>query len=233
MSTVADLWEVQCTDLAIERLQRRLQEIEQQLGETEELRAARQRLRDCEDELQKWRERQRALEVQARDLEHHIRSAEQELLRHGSGNPRELEAMEANVASLKRRRGKLDDQILEAMIESERCQQELERHQAELRRIEEAWQVEQTALASEREAKTAQLQKLAAQLKHRWAAISLEDRELYRNLRSRKAGHALALVQQNTCQLCGMGLPTGVVQQARAQQRVFCPTCGRLLYSEP
>ncbi|MCS6842721.1 MAG: C4-type zinc ribbon domain-containing protein [Caldilineales bacterium] len=236
MSTVADLWALQVTDTAVESLRRHLADLQRQIGETEELRAARAALAQAEAELARWSGRLRALEMESRDLARRIQAEEQDLLSGRVRNPKELANMEAHVASLRRHRAAVEDQVLEAMVETERCQAAAQQARAHLKAVEEAWQAQQEALARDRERSTAELQSLTARLQGLWAAISPADRELYRSLRSRKGGRAVVLLLRDTCQGCGMTLPTGVIQQVRAAEeggsRVFCPTCGRLLHHQ-
>ncbi len=56
MSTIADLWALQTTDLAIEAIRTRLAGLEKQKGESPELLAARQALAEAEREVASWRE---------------------------------------------------------------------------------------------------------------------------------------------------------------------------------
>lgn len=229
--TSAELWALQITDLAVEALRQRLKEIDQQLGETAELLAARQAAAEAAAELERWQGQQRAIETQVRDLTDHIRSAEQQLMSGRVRNPKELEGMQANVASLERRRSALEDEILEAMLEIDRCREQARTADASLAQIAAAWQAEQARLSGERRDRLAEAQKLAARLKQQWEAANPADRDVYKDLRGRKSGRALSLVERNACQTCGVGLPTSLVQQVRAgEQHVFCPTCGRLLH---
>lgn len=236
MSTVADLWAVQVTDLAIESLRRHLADVQRQIGETEELQAARAALAQAEAELARWSGRLRAAEAESRDLARRIQAEEQDLLSGRVRNPKELANMEAHVASLRRHRAAVEDQVLEAMVETERCQAAVQEARAHLAAVEAAWRAQQEALARDRDRSTAELQSLTARLQHLWTSVAPADRELYRSLRSRKGGRALALLQGDTCQGCGMTLPTGIIQQVRAAEqggpRVFCPTCGRLLHAQ-
>lgn len=232
MSTVAELWMLQVTDLAVETHRRRLADLEQQLAAPAELLDARQAAAAAEAELTSWRSKQRTIETQVRDLAQHIQAAEKQLMSGRVRNPKELEGMEANLNSLKRRRAGLEDEILEIMLEIDRQRTGLETQRSHLAGLEQAWQTQQAALIQERDRQTAELHSLSAQLARQWAAISPADQELYRSLRQRKAGLALSLMQRGTCRACGVSLPTSAVQHVQAEnQRVFCPTCGRLLHS--
>ena len=69
-------------------------------------------------------------------------------------------------------------------------------------------------------------------MNQQWASLSPEDQQLYRDLRSRKGGRALAEERNGTCQACGISLPTGIVQSVRNDEvHSFCPSCGRLLHA--
>ena len=132
MSTVADLWALQTTDLAVEAIRSRLAGQEKQKGESPELLAARQTAAEAEGELASWREKQRGLDGQMHELSDRIRTAERELMSGRVKNPKELEGMQANVTALKRRRSGLGDEDLEAMLEIERLQAEADARLAAL-----------------------------------------------------------------------------------------------------
>lgn len=233
MSTIADLWALQTTDLAIEAIRARLAGLEKQKGESPDLLAARQALAEAEHEVASWREKQRGLDGQMRELSDRIRTAERELMSGRVKNPKELEGMEANVLALKRRRSGFGDEDLEAMLEIERLQVEVSTRRATLEAEEARWQADQARLAGELNRSVAELKTLAARLNHQWEAVPPQDRELYRNLRQRKGGRALALERDSTCTACGVTLPTGMVQAVHNEEaRVFCPSCGRLLHEQ-
>ncbi len=236
MSTVADLWAVQMTDLSAEAIRQRLAELEKQLVEPHDLKTTRTEVAEATAELARWRDQQRALDTEIRDLVQRIQSAERDLMSGRVRIPKELAAMEANVEALRRHQTALEDQLLEALLEVERWQGALGQRQAQLAEQESAWRAAQEAVFQERERSTAELKSLGARLQRQWASLSSVDQELYRTLRTRKRGRALALLRGDACGGCGMVLATGIIQQARNAeqdgQRVFCPSCGRLLHSQ-
>jgi predicted nucleic acid-binding Zn-ribbon protein len=148
-------------------------------------------------------------------------------------NHKELEGMEANVTALKRRRSGLEDEDLEAMLEIERCQAQADAARATLAEEEARWQASQAKLTDELNRSVAELKTLAARLNHQWEAVPATDREFYRSLRQRKGGRALALERNGECTACGVALPTGMVQAVHGNdQRILCPSCGRLLHAQ-
>ncbi len=230
MSTVAELWALQTTDLAVEAARQRLTELEKQLGERAELKAARAAVAEAQTELERCRTVQRQRDQQVKDLAAQVRAAERDLMSGRVRNPRELESMEANVAALRRRRSTLEGEALEAMLEVEQWEAELAARQDLQASAETAHQARQAAIRREAGQRLAELKTLSARLSQQWEATPPPDRDLYKNLRSRKGGKAVAREQGSACQACGLMLPTGVAQAVRAGgQRVFCPGCGRLL----
>ncbi len=230
MSSVTDLWALQTTDLALDGVKQRLAELEKQLGDDAELQAARAAAAEADAELERHRAAQRELDRQIKDLSNHIRAAEREMMSGRVRNPRELEGMEANVAALQRRRSALEDEALAAMLEIELWQPEAEARQAQRAAAEAARAARQDAIKREAAQKIAEYKALAARRGQQWEAIAPADRELYKNLRSRKGGRALAQVHSSACQACGLMLPTGVVQAVHnGRDNVLCPGCGRLL----
>lgn len=230
MSNVSDLWTVQQTDLAVEAIRRRLKELEHQRAETAAIKTARAAFAAANAELVHWRTTRRDLEIQARELSGKIDAAEKDLLSGRVRNPKELEGMHANVGSLKRRLSAVEDQELEAMVQTEQWQTDTDARKSELAALEADWQATQQANAAEVSAKLVELKRLAASMNQQWASLSPEDQHLYRDLRARKGGRALAEERNGTCQACGISLPTGIVQSVRNDEvHSFCPSCGRLL----
>lgn len=186
MSNVSDMWVLQQTDLAVEAIRRRLKELEHQRGETPALKAAREAYRAANAELVHWRTTRRDLEIQARELSAKIEAADRDLMSGRVRNPKELEGMNANVASMKKRLSAIEDQVLDAMVQNDQWQVDSDARKSELDAAEADWQAMQAANAAEVTAKLADLKRLASQMNQQWASLSPEDQQLYRDLRSRK-----------------------------------------------
>lgn len=230
MSTVADLWAVQNTELALDAIRQRLIDLQQQLAEPEALKAARQALADADAALAQSRSRQRELDHQLAQAREHINASEHELMSGRVRNTRELEGMQANVESLQRRRGVLEEETLVALSEGETLQQRQAILHAEVEQAEQAHNSRQARIKHEAARKIAEMKTLNTKLQQQWRGINDADKQTYKSLRIRKGGRALAEEQNGACLACGIMLPTGVVQAVRhATQHVTCPGCGRLL----
>lgn len=230
MSTVADLWALQTTDLAVEAIRQRLAELEKQLGESADLKAARAAAAEAQAELERCRAGQQQLDQQIKSLATQIRAAERDLLSGRVRNPRELESMEANVIALRRRHSALEADALALMLEVDRWEAEAAARQSRQAGAEAAQLARQGAIKREAGQRLAELKVLSTRFSQQWEATAPQDRNVYKNLRSRKGGKAVAREQGGACQACGLMLPTGAVQAVHVgDQRVTCPGCGRLL----
>ena len=227
------LYRLQTIDLEIGHGQRRLGEVEAGLGESEELRQARRAVQKAEDELSRWRTTLRDLELEARSLTAKITSAEERLYSGRVTNPKELANLQDEVSYLKRRRGELEDRQLEAMVEVEEYEAEVDSKKASLARIGAEWGQTQKRLTEERSELEERLTHLEGERVKMEGMIGPEDLTLYEELRSRKGGQAMALLKGGVCQACRVTLPTSQVQQVRSGDSLsFCSSCQRILCAE-
>lgn len=227
------LYRLQTIDLEIGNGKCRLEEVQAGLGESDELRQARNALQRAEDELNHWRTTLRDLELETRSLTAKITSVEERLYSGRVTNPKELANLQDEVSYLKRRKGELEDRQLEAMVEVEEHEAEVDGKKASLAQIYAEWSHTQERLTEERselEARLAYLEKERVELGR---TIGAEDLALYGELCGRRGGRAVALLKGEVCQACRVTLPTSQVQQARSGNSLsFCSSCQRILYAE-
>jgi len=227
------LYRLQTVDLEIGHGKRRLEEVEAGLGESQELRQARRALQKAEDELNRWRTTLRDLELEARSLATKIASVEERLYSGRVSNPKELANLQNEVSYLKRKRGELEDSQLEAMVEVEEHEAEVDSQKASLARIWAEWTEAQKQLTEERGELEERLAYLKRERVESEKTIRAEDLALYEELCSRKGGQAVALLKGEVCQACRMALPSSQVQQARSgDPPSLCSSCQRILYAE-
>jgi predicted nucleic acid-binding Zn-ribbon protein len=227
------LYRLQTIDLEIGNGRRLLEEVEAGLGESEELRQARRALQKAENELNHWRITLRDLELETRSLTAKITSVEERLYSGRVTNPKELANFQNEVSYLKRRRGELEDRQLEAMVEIEEHEAEVDSKKASLAQIKAEWTQTQERLTEERSELEERLAHLKKERVKAEGMIEAEDLALYGDLCSRKGGRAVALLKGEVCQACRVTLPTSRVQQARSGSSLsFCSSCQRILYAE-
>jgi hypothetical protein len=231
MSRTQYLYELQQVDVEAETISRRLHEIAAQLGESAELKRASKMVVDAQTHLSKCRAHMQDLDLDVTSLAEKIKADEQRLYSGRVGNPKELAGLQEEVASLKRRREKKEEELLEAMVAVEEAEASLADARAILAQVGETWRMGQGNLVDEQAGLQVRLEQLAEQRTSLVVAIGPEDLATYERLRQRKGGRAVVIIANGICQGCRMSPPTSQVQQAQmGRDLVFCNNCGRILH---
>ncbi|HEY67275.1 MAG: hypothetical protein DRI79_09190 [Chloroflexi bacterium] len=229
MTKGADLYRLQCLDSEGDVKRRRLAEVEAALGESEPLRQARRALESAQTMVQKWTLRQRDLELEIQGLSDKITRSEQRLYSGVIKNPKELADLQAEIASLKRRRQKLEDDLLEAMLEREEAEAARAQAQVHLDEIQAQWSAQQADLMVEREMLRGRLAEIEQAREALLPSIEAGDLAVYEALRRRKGGQAVVQVRDGACGGCGVAIPPGLKWQLRQDKLVYCGNCERII----
>jgi uncharacterized protein len=232
------LLQLQAHDSAIERLRHRRGSLPEDA-----------RLAELADALaavaQLTAEREGTLATVQRDqsrLEHEIdmvtTKARNEEARAVSGkvtSPKELTAIQEEVASLKRRQGTLEDDLLELMEQRETLEAEL----AELATRREGFTAEQAEVTKARDAALVEIDR---ELDGEQAArdgvapdVGEQLRGLYDQVRSKLAGVGAAALVGNTCQGCRVSISPvelAAVRKLPPEEVKRCENCRRILVVE-
>jgi uncharacterized protein len=227
------LLDLQELDLSIDRMTARLRQLEGQ----GDLRAARGELSQAEARLGELRLAMEAIGLEQRRLEGDLEvldrriEAERRRLFDGSvANPKELQAIEAEIHNLEGRKGRAEDLLLEQMERSEGMEARLppvasEEAQARQRLTEvgegaakELVEIEQ-ALAARR-----------AERQEMLPAFDRELLELYEELRRQKQGVGAAALVDGVCQACHQKLSPMYLDRMKKSDGVRrCEYCRRIL----
>ncbi|MDQ3984929.1 MAG: C4-type zinc ribbon domain-containing protein [Actinomycetota bacterium] len=227
------LLEVQFHDSGIARLShqrdnlpesQRLAEVSDHLGELEaDLEIAHKQL----EELTREQDR---IEGEIGILESKIEREELRLFSGAVSNPKELSALQAEVAMLKKNRGDLEDSLLEVMVQKDQATATADRLESE----HESTQAEHSQLAAKvrelSEEIDAELNDHAAKRSEVAARIPRDLVALYESLRDSKGGIGAAALRGDTCEGCHTKLPSREVERLRNEgglQR--CDNCRRIL----
>jgi predicted nucleic acid-binding Zn-ribbon protein len=148
-------------------------------------------------------------------------------------NPKELQDLQKETESLKRRREALEERQFEALVEVEA--KELA-HVSLLRQAEAAETAAAQAhgdLLLERQTLLASAERLAPGRDAVWALVPSADRALYERLRLSKRGRAVSTLEDGACTACGVAPSSSRIQSARqGNELILCGNCGRILCAD-
>jgi predicted nucleic acid-binding Zn-ribbon protein len=231
MSRTSQLFELQQVDTQSDELLRRLLAINAALGEQESLRAAREATAAAQAAHREAQLRLRAASHEVDDVTAHLETMSKRLYDGSVKNPKELVALEHDIANAKSVRVAREDTMIEAMEEESTTQAALAEAQTALATAETEWQRHQDGLAEEKETLDPQLRALHTHRAHRAAAVPPADLLVYERIRKVKKGLAVAAMEHDICQGCRVKVSGGAAVTAKqGQQLVNCPSCGRLLH---
>jgi predicted nucleic acid-binding Zn-ribbon protein len=224
------LYELQDLDLELEQGHRRISEIKQTLGETETVLRAREAVAQTQEQHRSWLRRMRDLELEIGGLTTRITNSEKRLYGGRITNPKELADIQNEIASLKRRRAELEDELLEAMLQAEADEETLEARREALVRIETDWQDQQEQLQEEMsqlETRLAQAEEERQKLRQ---SIHPEDLVLYDKIRSHYGPIAVAILQDGVCGFCAVAPSSTKLTRIRSGRELLqCSNCSRIL----
>ena len=227
------LLEVQTHDSAIARLNhrkstlpeaRRLTELSGQLAELQA------DLEIADKQLDELRREQDRIEGEIQILDEKTQREESRLFSGGVSNPKELGALQAEVAMLKKRRGEIDDSLLEVMVQKD----DATATQARLKAEQESAAAERESLSRTVEELSSEIDKeLGEHLREREALVADVPPGLlvtYEKIRDQKGGVGAAALRGGTCEGCHTQLPAREVEEIKSQGGVHrCDNCRRIL----
>lgn len=229
MTKGADLYRLQCLDREGDTARRRLAEVEGALGESEALKQARRALQSAQALVQKQTVRQRDLELETQGLSDKISGSEKRLYSGEVKNPKALADLQAEIASLRRRRQKLEDDLLGAMIELEETRAAHTGAHERLDEMQAHWSAQQADLLAEREALRGRLAEVEQARAELVPHVAAGDLATYQALRRRKGGLAVVEVRDGACGGCGIAISPSLNWQLRQDGIGHCANCERIL----
>ena len=231
MTSISELFALQELDLALAADRAAIEEIATRLDEPEELVEARQLLVQGREELREAEHQFKESEFEADELKRKIEPIEKKLYQGSVTNPKELQDLQADLDSLRRRRSELEDKALAAMDALEQAQQRATEADRTLGELAEQHGVERDDMGARTGELEAEISKLLPDREEAAGEIDPSLLRLYEILRTNKGGRAVAKVVGGACQGCRISLPMNVMQRARAGSDVVqCPSCERILY---
>jgi len=231
MSDVQVLYQLQDLDLQIESISTLLQEIASALGETGGMTTAQAHVNNLREMLHDQEQRMRELELDVDAINLHVSDEETKMYSGKVTNPKELQDLQKDVGLRVDQRRKLEERELQIMADVDATQAELQRAQEDLVQMRTAWEDNQRSLAGRQTTSTESIEALRAKRAQVSASVTPASLSIYEKLRREKHGRAVSKVERSTCLGCRIALPMGLIGRIRGPDFVYCPSCGRILYS--
>lgn len=232
MSAALGLYRLQQVDSQIDHAQSRLKVIQQTLENDAELRAANERAAAADNQL---KEAERLLkQTESEEEKQRIKLQQTEASLYGGlvHNPKELQDLQKDVASLKRHLETLEDRELEAMQVVETAEKNAQDAKAALERLTTSRGDQFRELARESEILNKDLDRFSSERSAVIQDLAAQAIQSYEQLRRQRRGIAVTVVSDSACAACGTTLTPSQQQSARSTSQLFyCPSCGRILYA--
>lgn len=233
MSRASNLHRLQDLELELQRLEERKKEIDQILASSDEVARAIRKVERTQKQLVEARSAMGAIEQEVASQEAKISKSESSLYGGSVTDPKQLEELQMESASLRKHLAILEDRQLEQMLVLDDAEQEYETAKADLERTEAQVALEHAGLAKERDDVKVAIERLSTEREVAEGSIPPDDLQRYRTIQSRVGPRALATVQDRACSVCGMTIPPSQLQSVRSTSDLArCEHCGRILYQE-
>jgi hypothetical protein len=221
----------------LQQIDTRLHDLERERDALDSGAELRARVEVARAEMQAAGDALRAMETELRDTELQIKTHEakkkdfEDRLYSGRvRNPKEIDDMQREVKMLGEHVDRLVDKALNLMERIEprraaaaRMESELREQEAELARVASSYESETARIAAEMAALNAQRAQLVP-------GVPADLLRRYDELRARRANLGIVMVAAETCPGCRIALSVDTMRQLKRGARVFCESCGRILY---
>ncbi len=232
MSASLGLYRLQQVDRRMDHARSQLETIRKTLENDAELKSALDRLEKAQSGNHRAVNGMKNAEAEAGAQRIKIEQAESSLYGGNVKNPKELQDLQKEVASLKKHLVTLEERQLEAMLKTESTETELQEAKTALELMQARLGNEHQKLLEEQSSLSKQLENLSEEREAALAPIESTLLHIYEDLRRQKRGVAVTQVEDGACASCGTNINAATQQNTRSQkQLVHCPSCGRILFA--
>jgi len=232
MSAALGLYRLQQVDTQVDQIKSRLKSIQEILENDHDLKRATENVSSNEELLKHANASLKQSESDVEMQRIKIEQTESSLYGGSVKNPKELQDLQMEAASLKKHMETLEERELEAMASTEQAEKTLSESKQALELVEANQKDQYHDLTQESEKLRKDLERLESERNAAAGDVENNILKIYSSLREQKRGVAVVLVTENSCGACGATLTASQFQSARSAMQLFnCPTCGRILYT--
>lgn len=232
MARATNLYRLQEIDEALRERQQRLDEIQRTLSENEAVSRAEEKVKSAQAAFVTAKsltgEAEQAVAAQRAKME----KTDHALYSGTVTEPKQLEELQMEAASLKKYMATLEDRLLEAMVELDDAEEIYQSAKQDLDSIRAEVAEQQGELSEERNQLLTEVNRLETEREAAVSNVQEDDLKTYQSVQSRVGRLPLSILESGNCSVCGMAIPGGKLQKARnSDELVRCGQCGRILYA--
>ena len=230
MSQAESLLQLQELELAIIRGQKRIAEITAILANDEQIAQAQAQVHGVQQVLTPLRAKARNLELEMQSNTEKVQTTEKQLYSGKVKNTKEMQDMQAEIASIRKRNTEIEETLLETMMLVEEQEAALVSADSALKATVGERASEKRHLVDEQATLQSQVSGLRKQREAAMQSIDPSALAKYNALRPKKNNHPVAILRENTCGACGVEQTMAIEREARiGQSLATCLSCGRIL----
>lgn len=225
------LYKLQEIDLTLSKNKKRLIDIQRLLSNDASIQKAQKDVDKAQSTLKPLQVSLRDLELQVQSTKQKRDASEKRLYSGSVSNPKELQDIEHNIASLKRWQGELEDNQLELMLEVEDAQAQLETAQSTLETVTAQVASKSQNLLDEKTSLEADMTMLSENRVEVVSQLDTADVDLYEKMKTQMASRPISvLTPEGNCTICGvLQINTHAQAIRRSDDLMRCTSCNRIL----
>lgn len=230
MNAQQALYRLQTIETSLDHAKKRLAEIEDLLNNHEAIQNAKQAYDNCQAEHHLAQTKSNNLDLELTALIQKIKDTDELLYSGRLTNPRELQDREAELASLKNRKTKLEADVAEARQAEQVAHHSMGESQNFLQAVQEEVAAQNKDLVKEDEKLRGKMGGWLKERKTTLEEVPQEDYKLYKQLKPQKNGVAVVRLNGVSCSFCQVEQTEVLLHQIRHKKVVAqCNSCARIL----
>ena len=230
MIQASELYRLQEIDLSVHQHHKRLEEIAAQLADNKALTEAQQQVTSDQQALIPLQSKVKKLEQDIQSNVAKVKDTDEALYSGRVKNPKELQDLQHEIQSLKKRNQELEDVLLETMMSVDSASAALKASTASLDTIHAQFELANKNLIDEQKRLKAEGSALLKSREQLTPSIDANVLKVYNTLRPRKNNQAVAVLVNQSCSVCRVQQDLHVIQAVRkGDDLTYCSSCGRLL----
>ena len=231
MNTGFQLYQLQQIDTKIDTSLNRIDEIDQFIAGNTSIKNAQDQLSSSEKKYIEEKNLFEHLNSEVQAKKNKKAQSESSLYGGTVKNPKELQDFQQEIRSLTKIILKLEDELLEKLIELENFEEQMKAAKENLKQSLSNYETQKSLLVAERSNKIKDIENLKTKKDSLIGNVDKSALESYQALRKSKNGIAVVEIQDDSCSGCGTSLTPNQRQKARSANELFsCPSCRRIVY---